>query len=613
MLTVNEKVEKLRALMEKEAVDACYIGTADPHDSEYVAPHYQVRAWLTGFTGSAGTAVVTADRALLWADGRYHIQAEAQLEGTCFELMKQGAPGVPTVEAWLEKSLPRAGRLSVDGRLLPQALALRLEERLARKEISLVTDRDLAGSLWEDRPPLPTDPVYPLDRSFTGCDTAEKIRKIRAFMEEDGADYALFVGLDDIAWLMNFRGWDVPHNPVALAFSLVTADQAYLFIDPLKLDDRLTSILEGEGVQVLAYQALADHLHKLPPGLLAANIDRVSRALVSALPEGVKLLEKEDDYPQLMKAVLNPVELQNQFRAGVRDSVAVTRYLHYVREMAGEGLSELEVADKLRQYRLESDQFITESFPTISAYGANAAMMHYQATPEQFSRLETRGLYLVDCGAQSYDGTTDITRTVSLGPLTEQERRDYTLTLKSHIALASLPFLTGASGTALDAIARSVMWRQGLDYKCGTGHGFGYLLGVHEGPQRLTPNPELGRFGFVEGVVITIEPGIYRQGQHGIRLENDYVVLPSSREVRIEGESVSFEDRALALNEAGDIFLRFQTMTFVPFDRRAIEPSLLTEEEVDWLNDYNQAVRAALTPYLEGDVLAYVLEETEPF
>ncbi len=613
MLTVNEKLEKLRALMREEAVDASYIGTADPHDSEYVAPHYQARAWLTGFTGSAGTAVVTADRALLWADGRYHIQAEAQLAGTPFELMKQGAPGVPSVEDWLGDSLPPGGRLAADGRLLPEALALLLEEKLGKREITLVTDLDPVGPLWENRPPLPTEPVFPLDRSYTGSDTGEKIGRIRASMAEDGADYALFVGLDDIAWLMNFRGGDVPHNPVALAFSLVTADQAFLFIDPVKLDGRLVLILEGQGVQLLAYEDLVTQLGSLSPGLLAANPDRVSRALVRALPEGVKLLKKRLDYPHQMKAVLNPVEIQNQFRAGIRDSVAVARYLHYVKRKAGEGLGEIELAEKLHHYRAESDLFITESFPTISAYGANAAMMHYQATPEQYSRLEPRGFYLVDCGAQSYEGTTDITRTISLGPLTDQERRDYTLTLKSHIALASLPFLSGTSGTALDAIARSVMWRQGLDYKCGTGHGFGYLLGVHEGPQRLTPNPELGNFGFVEGLVITIEPGIYRQGQHGIRLENDYLVLPINRDLLIKGESVSFQDRELTLNEAGDLFLRFQTMTFVPFDREAIDPALLTGEELDWLNDYNLAVREAITPYLGGDELAFVLEETEPF
>lgn len=613
MLTVNEKLEALRALMKTQAIDACYIGTADPHNSEYVAPFYQARSWLTGFTGSAGTAVVTADKALLWADGRYYIQALAQLEGSDFELMKQGLPGVPTPEIWLQKELAPKSRLWADGRLLPEGLARRLEETLSKKEVHLVTEGDLIGPLWADRPAPPSGPVFAHDIQFTGRPASDKIREVQAKMEADGADYALYVGLDDIAWLMNFRGSDVPNNAVALAFALIDRQGARLFIDPGKLDGDMSGFFEKEKIQVFPYEAILSHLKALAPGRLVTNLQRTSRALVAALPSGVSLLDKVD-YPYHMKAVLNEVELMSQFQAGLRDSLAVTRYLYYVKHVAApQGLNELEVIDRLRELRAESDRFIIESFPTISAYGANAAMMHYQASPQAFSQLASRGFYLVDCGAQSYDGTTDITRTLSLGPLTELEKTDYTMTLKSHIQLASQPFLDGTSGVALDAIARSVMWRYGLDYKCGTGHGFGYLSGVHEGPQRLTHSPRHGEFAFCRNIVITIEPGVYREGMHGIRLENDYVVLDARRQVSIQGQCLEFHDGEEKLNEAGDRFLRFQTLTFVPFDRKAIEISLLTEEEIVWLNDYHQAVRQALTPFLQGEELAFVMEETQPF
>lgn len=613
MLTTNEKVNRLRAMMNKHNVDTCYVGTADPHNSEYVAPHYQGRQWLSGFTGSAGTVVVTQDRALLWADGRYHIQAEKQISGTCFELMKQGAPGVPTVEKWLETSLPEDTRLSIDGRLLPDAQAKRMMERFAPRTIELVTDLDLIGTIWDDRPALPTGKIFLHDIRYTGREASDKINEVRRKMATDGADYALYVGLDDIAWLMNFRGSDIPTNVVAMAFAFISQREALVFIDPSKVDDASESAFAEQDITLRPYDTIEAYLSELPDGVLIANTNRVSRSLVNALPEDVRLNSKQD-YPFLMKAELNEIELLSQYRAGVRDSVAVTRYLHFIKhEAVKRGLNEFEVTAKLREFRAESDLFIIESFPTISAYGPNAAMMHYQATADQHSTLEPRGFYLVDCGAQTHDGTTDITRTCSLGPLTQEEKLDYTATLKSHIALASLPFLDGASGTALDAVARSVMWRYGLDYKCGTGHGFGFLAGVHEGPQRLTHNPRFGDYGFRENIVITIEPGVYREGKHGIRLENDYVVLRANKQITTQGDRVVSREDTHTPNEAGDVFLRFQSITFVPFDRDAIIADKLSQEEIDWLNQYNQAVRHEIGPFLTGDELAFMLSETAPF
>ncbi len=612
-MTVHDKVGRLRAWMKKEGLDACLIGTADPHNSEYVAPYYQARAWLTGFTGSAGTAVVTAGRALLWADGRYFIQAEKQLEGSPFELMKQGSPGTPGPWDWLAESLGPGQVVAVDGRLLPQKEAEEQEEKLAARRISLVTDLDPVGHLWEDRPALPSGPVFHHDLQYTGWEAADKLAAVREKMKEDGAAYALYVGLDDVAWLMNFRGSDVPHSAVAMAFALIAEEEAFLFIDPVKVNREMAGIFSKQGITLLPYQEIGEKLQGLSPGLLVTDTGRTGRSLIEALPGHVKVLARKD-YPYLMKAELNEVELMCQLRAGIRDSVAVTRYLHFVKTRAArEGLSEIETAEKLASIRRESGNFIIESFPTISAYGANAAMMHYQASPEAHSLLAEKGFYLVDCGAQSLDGTTDITRTVSLGHLTEQEKRDYTMTLKSHIALASQPFLRETSGVALDAIARSVMWRYGLDYKCGTGHGFGYLSGVHEGPQRLTHNPRAGSYGFREHMVITIEPGVYRQGKHGIRLENDYLVLKANQAVAFRDGMPSLVESEELLNEDGDVFLRFQTMTYVPFDRPAIDPALLTLEETAWLNDYHQSVREAVIPSLaDEDLVRFVLDQTEP-
>ncbi|HZK29010.1 MAG TPA: aminopeptidase P family N-terminal domain-containing protein [Clostridia bacterium] len=613
MLTTNEKIERLRARMKERDIYASYIGTADPHDSEYIAPHYQARAWLTGFSGSAGTAIVTQERALLWADGRYHIQAEKEITGTCFELMKQGAPHVPSVEQWLEQSLPKSTRLSIDGKLFPDAHAKRLMDLLRPRSIELITDLDLVGSIWDDRPALPTGKIFLHDIRYTGREASDKINEVRRKMATDGADYALYVGLDDIAWLMNFRGSDVPNNVVAMAFAFISAQEAILFIELPKVDTAIKAAFTKQGIALRAYDTVGDYLGQLPDGVLVADTNRVSHSLINALPKGVRLRQARD-YPYLMKTVLNETELLSQYRAGVRDSVAVARFLYYIKhEAAGRGLNEFELTDKLRRLRQESDQFIIESFPTISAYGPNAAMMHYQATRDQHSDLQPRGFYLVDCGAQAYDGTTDITRTCSLGPLTQEEKLDYTMTLKSHIALASLPFLDGASGTTLDAVARSTMWRYGLDYKCGTGHGFGYLSGVHEGPQRLTHNPRLGDYGFRENIVITIEPGVYREGKHGIRLENDYVVLRANMQILSRDGHFTLYETPHTPNESGDVFLRFQAMTFVPFDRDAIMVDKLREEEIDWLNHYNESVRQEIVPYLTGDELAFVLKETEPF
>lgn len=596
-MTVDKRLAALRREMKKHAIDVCYVGTADPHFSEYVAPHFRSRAYLSGFTGSAGTLIVTADQALVWADGRYHIQAERETAQSDVTVMKLGAPDVPSPLEWLKREIPSGSRLAIEGRLYSDREITHMEQALAGREVTLVTDLDLITPVWPDRPPLPQNKVVLHDLAYSGEPTASKLSRLRAKMAEVNADYALYVGLDDIMWILNIRGSDVPNNPVALAFLLIGRDSAVVFIDPEKTGPEVLAAWAEAGVTAAPYTAVEEALASLDATTILLDRTRVSRALVKALPETVTIVHRRDA-PQIMKAVLNETQRTRQIEAGIRDSLCVTAYLHYVKTRAvDEGENEYTVDRVLHDLRARDPRFIDESFSTISAYGPNAAMMHYKATEEANTPLAARGFYLVDCGVQMLDGTTDITRTVALGPLTEEEKEAYTLTLRSHIALASLPFLKGTAGVALDAVARSVMWREHVDYKCGTGHGVGFVGGVHEGPQRLTGNVRYGGVPFEPGMVITIEPGIYAEGAFGIRLENDYLVVTDDTPP----------------NQQNDTFYRFEPFTFVPFDREAILPERMTRAERDWLNAYHARVRDTLLPLTEDGALRdFICEQTAP-
>lgn len=595
-MTVNEKISALRKLMQANDLYAYYIGTSDPHNSEYIADHFRTRAYMSGFEGSAGTLVVTMKEALLWADGRYHIQAAKDLEGSEINLMKQGAPGVPKVLDWLLDNMPRASKLAIAGELHSDSELGRMALQLSKKDISLITKLDLIDEIWEDRPALPQGKVRLHPLKYAGQSTADKLREIRSLMSGDQADAAFFVGLDDIMWLMNIRGEDVPGNPVTLSFALIEKEKATLFINLDNLEDGLASALAEEGVSLAPYECVYSTLSDLKAERIVLDRTRVSRSLVDSLPKQSKIITKSD-YPHLLKAKLNEQQQEAQLEAGIRDSVYVTSYLHFVKHKAvGLGHNEYSVTAELERLRRQDPLYIGESFASISAYGANAAMMHYQASAEDHAQLEARGLYLIDCGAQMWDGTTDITRTIALGELTQAEKEAYTLTLRSHIALASLPFLKGTSGVALDAVARSVVWRENFDYKCGTGHGVGFVGGVHEGPQRLTGSVEHGSQSFEPGMVITIEPGVYLEGELGVRLENDYIVVPAEME----------------MNTQADVFYSFKPFTFVPFDRDAILVDKMSTAELTWLNDYHAQVREILLPRLDDELVKeYVLEATE--
>ncbi len=597
-MTVNEKISALRDLMQEHGLYAYYIGTADPHNSEYIADHFRSRAFMSGFEGSAGTLVVTMDQALLWVDGRYHIQAGKDLAGSEIILMKAGAPGVPNTQDWLVDKLPQASKLAIAGSLHSDNEIGRMALKLSHKDITLITDLDLVDQLWEDRPPLPQGRVRSHPLKYAGRSSSDKIAEVRELMKQDLADAAFYVGLDDIMWLTNLRGEDVPGNPVALSYALIEKEKATLFINPDSLDSGVAETLADQGVTVAPYDSVRHALHGLQAERIVLDRDRVSRSLVEALPGESKIIVKRD-YLQLMKAKLNDLQQKSQLEAGMRDSAYVTSYLYFVKHKAVElGHNEYSVTAELERLRQQDPLYIEASFSSISAYGPNAAMMHYQATEENHAKLEAHGLYLVDCGAQMWDGTTDITRTIAMGELTRAEKEAYTLTLRSHIALASLPFLKDTSGVALDAVARSVVWRENSDYKCGTGHGVGFIAGVHEGPQRLTANYNAGGQTFEPGMVITIEPGVYVEGELGVRLENDYIVVPSDFETKAQG----------------DIFYRFKTFIFVPFDRDAILVEKMSAAELNWLNDYHAQVREVLLPRLEDEaVKEYVLRETEAF
>ena len=581
-MTTNEKIAQLRERMKKDHLDAYYVNTADPHQSEYISDYYKERAWLTGFSGSAGYALVTMKEALLWADGRYFIQAEKQIAGSEFRLMKMDTPGYPDLIGWLRENLAPGSKLGMCDYMVSQAFYEKLSAALSPCKIHLVADGSLIGDFWKDRPALPKGKLFLHELQFTGKTAAQKIAELRAKMKADRVEAQLLAGLDDIAWLYNYRGNDVEDNPVALAFALITMKEAKLFIDPDKVGPEVKKNLEENGIEVLDYEQVNSAVHELREESIALNKQRINRRLFRTLPEKIRVVDQRD-YPTLMKACLSEVELKNQMKSYVRDSAVITRFLFWVKREVSKGsrLTEWDTVEKLHALRLPLENFIQESFSTIAAYGPNAAMMHYSPSPENSAELKARGFFLCDCGSQFYDGTTDVTRTIALGPLTDEEVHDFTLTLKSHISLARVIFLEGVTGHYIDIIAREPLWREYMDYKCGTGHGVGYVLGVHEGPQRIS-KAGVGAVVLHEGMVVTNEPGVYKEGKHGIRLENDCVV-------------------SFAAERGGDRFLRLETCTLVPLDRSAIDVSLLSDEELEWLNSYHARVEKELLPLMSRE------------
>ena len=579
---IPERIAALRGAMQQRGIAACIVPTADPHLSEYLPEHWTAREWLSGFTGSAGTLVVTPQFAGLWTDSRYFSQAISQLAGSGVELMKLNVPHTPEHLAWLCERVHAGDKVAYAADMLSLASERSLRKELAKHGAELVED-DLPGAIWSDRPPLPHAPIYehPLDYAIRS--RAEKLADVRSAMQRAGATHHVVSALDEIAWVLNLRGSDVDYNPVFLAHLLIDAHVSTLFVEAPKLDARLQSALASDGVRLAPYEAIGGALRALPhDATLLFAPAQISAAIAHAIPDHVTLVEAAGPITAA-KARKSPEEMAHVRDAMRRDGVALVRGARWIERSLHEGrrITELDVDEKLRELRAQQPGFVSESFSTIAGYQANAALPHYRATPESHSELKPLGMLLIDSGAQYLGGTTDITRMWALGETTPEQRRDVTLVLKGVIALSRAKFPRGVSGQQLDALARAPIWAAGVDYGHGTGHGVGYCLNVHEGPQSIRPPRPGQQLEAMEvGMITSIEPGIYKPGRHGVRIENLAATIPAGG------------------GEFGE-FLAFETLTLCPIDTRLLEPSLLDATEIAWLDAYHANVRERLAPLLD--------------
>lgn len=589
-MNVVEKIETLRRLMKDKEIDAYIIPSSDPHQSEYVPEHWKSRTFISGFTGSAGTVVVTQDKAGLWTDGRYYIQAEKQLEGTGIKLFKAAQLDVPSFADWSFDELSDGQCLGFDGRLFSTAKVREMKEKFERKNIKINKKYDFINEIWKDRPQVPVDPVYIHDVKFAGKTALEKLNEVRIEMDNMGVNYYLLSSLDDIAWLFNLRGNDIVNNPVFIAFALISSHSAWLFIDERKVSDEVRSELEKNGTYVEGYDNIKNRLTALKKGdKILFDPNKVNIDLYDAINREAQRINGNNITTKL-KSVKNPTEIKNLMNCQIKDGVAMVKFLYWLQRNVGSGeVTEISASDVLQKYRSEQEDFAGISFDTIAGYKDHAAMMHYKATEETQYELKSEGMYLVDSGGQYLDGTTDITRTIVLGKLSEEEKRDFTLVLKGHIALASVKFLYGATGSNLDVLARQPIWEMGIDYKCGTGHGVGYMLNVHEGPQSISQKPNT--VILEPGMIITNEPGIYREGKHGIRTENMMLV--------VSDEETEFGQ-----------FMKFESISYCPIDLKGIDVSMLTGKEKQWLNSYHSKVYELISPHVNKEEREWLKRET---
>jgi Xaa-Pro aminopeptidase len=594
---IPARIAVLRAAMQQHGIAAVLVPSADPHLSEYLPEHWQARAWLSAFNGSAGTLVITRDHAGLWTDSRYFSQAEQQLAGSGIHLMKLRTPHAAEHLTWLQQHLHDGDVLAVAGDSVALTTQRQIERLLADSGATLRIDLDLPGSVWPERPALPQAPVIAHDPLYASTPRAEKLTRLRHAMRKLGATHHLLSSLDDIAWLTNLRGSDVECNPVFLAHLLVQTDRrATLFVNRSKLDDRLVAALAADGIEIAEYASITSALGDLRQGdQLLLDSARVVSAIAAAIPTDVARIEAANP-STAFKAIKSAAELEHIRDVMRRDGAALVGAFCRLEQQlaAGRTLTELDVDTLLHEQRSAQPDWVGESFATIAGYQANGALPHYRATPEQHSTLQTKGLLLIDSGGQYLGGTTDITRVLALGETTPEQRRDATLVLKGMIALSRARFPKGASGPQLDALARAPLWASGMDYGHGTGHGVGYFLNVHEGPHSIRQPVAGGALVPLEpGMISSIEPGLYKPGRHGVRHENLAVV--------VEAEQTEFGE-----------FYAFETLTLCPFDRRTLEIGLLNPEDRAWLDDYHAGVRAALSPLLDGTDLEWLNRHCAP-
>ncbi|MGO2672981.1 MAG: aminopeptidase P family protein [Psychrobacter celer] len=598
---IHDRIASLRERMAAQDLTAIIVPSADPHLSEYLPEYWQARLWLSGFTGSVGTLVVTADFAGLWTDSRYWVHAAAQLKGTGISLEKL-APGQPNHIDWLATHLAEGDSVAVDGNVLSIAEQDKLLDAFDVNDITLITERDVLTEIWTDRPALPSAKLYQHDAQFVAQSATDKLAAVRSGMQEAGATHHLLSSLDDIAWLTNLRGSDVDYNPVFLAHMLISADSATLFVDNSKVSSDIAKALEDSGITLADYDAVQDALSALTPeDLLLLDPNKVAVGTLSKMADDVGFIEQIAP-STLLKSVKSDADIEHVREAMRQDGAALCEFFAtFEQRLAdGERLSELDVDSMLIEVRSQQPHYVSPSFPTIAGFNENGALPHYRATPEKFSYLDVAegegGLLLIDSGAQYQNGTTDITRVVGIGQVSDEHKRDFTTVLKAHIALARASFPDGIASPLIDAICRAPLWQAQMDYGHGTGHGVGYFLNVHEGPQVIAYSASTPKERAMKaGMISSNEPGLYREGKWGIRIENLVVNNPVASPTE---------------SEFGE-FLHFETVTYCPIDTRLLDKSLLDQVEVEWLNDYHRQVYAELKDRVAGAALDWLTERTQ--
>ena len=594
MNPVVKRLKDLRELMEQRGIDIYVVPTSDFHESEYVGEYFKARKFITGFTGSAGTAVITKTQAGLWTDGRYFVQAKNQLKDSTVTLFPMGEENVPTVAEFVKENLPPKGCIGFDGRVVNGKAGEEYKHIADEKKGRLYVEEDLVDLIWEERPPMSKKPFFILEEKYSGKSTKEKLQEVRGEMEKEKADIHILTSLYDIAWLLNVRGGDIDYVPVVLSYLVLSKEECVWFLQQEILTEEQKSYLKDNGIVTKEYEEIYSYVPEIPGDKKALlHKSEVNYRIVNALKDTVEIIDKENP-TELMKSVKNKTEAENTIKAHVKDGVAFTKFMYWLKNSIGkEEITEISASDVLENFRRQQENFLDLSFDTISAYGANAAMMHYSATEETNALLKPEGFLLVDSGGHYLEGTTDITRTMALGPITEEMRLHFTTVLCSNLNLASARFLHGCTGRNLDILSRGPLWKLGIDYKCGTGHGVGHILNVHEGPNsfRWQKREGVPEAVLEEGMITTDEPGVYIEGAYGIRTENELLCKKGVK------------------NEYGQ-FMEFETITYAPIDLDAIDPNLMTEEQRAVLNEYHKKVYEVLSPYMTQEENKWLKEYT---
>lgn len=589
-MKVQEKLKALRELMKKNKIDVCYIPSSDPHQSEYVAERWRSREWISGFTGSAGSVMLTQKKACLWTDGRYDIQAEKQLKGSSIDFVITNFPNAIPYHEWIRSEFKSKKKITVgvDGKVVSIARTRGIEKDLKDFEISFKTE-DLIENIWKDRPAIPCEKLFDHSK-YSSTKMEKKIIKIREEMAKNKAEYFIESSLDNIVWILNVRGNDIPYSPVAISHLIISEKEVIYFVDKKKLDASTKKYFKANSVTLKDYDEINIFLSKLKKdSKIMLDPERISKNVFDSI--NCEVTEKPDPVP-MMKTIKDELEIKNFRNAMLKESVVLVKFQIWLEDNIGKKLKELDISAKINELRKEQKDFAGNSFNTISAYKENAALMHYAPEKNTHATLKPEGLLLVDTGGNYLDGTTDTTRTYALGKLNSEEKKDYTLVLKGHINLADAKFLKGTTGHALDVLARQPIWNDFYDYKCGTGHGVGFFINVHEGPQNFGPRPS--DVAMQPGMITTIEPGIYKKGKHGIRIENMYLTVK------------------LKETPSGE-FYGHETLTFVPIDTKPIVKSIINKDEIDWLNRFHAQVYKNLSPFLSETEKKWLKNKTKKF